>query len=196
MQHTGILGGTFDPPHIGHLIMAEEARINRGFDEIWWLPNALPPHKEASGATSQEDRLEMVKMITDLSAYYKLCDVEMERDGRSFTIDTIEELTRRYPDHRFEFIMGGDSLTGFYKWHEAKKLSSLLPFTVFARPGYPIPDTLVPESLTILKDISLDLSSTDIRDRMKKGKNNRYLLTDQVYSYIRKKGLYERSTGF
>lgn len=196
MRYIGILGGTFDPPHIGHLIMAEEARIYRGFDEIWWMPNNLPPHKQPSGAATQEERLAMVELVTDLSPHYKLCDVELKRDGKSFTVETVEEMILSFPDYSFEFIMGGDSLTGFHSWHEAKKLSTMLPFTVFARPGYTIPETLLPEALTILDDISLDLSSTDIRERLKQGRNNRFLLSDSVYSYIRKKGLYERSTGF
>lgn len=191
MKRAGILGGTFDPPHIGHLIMAEEAKLKRGLDEIWWLPNAIPPHKAAPSESTLNDRLTMVRAVTETDPSYRLCDIEIRRSGRSYTVDTIKELIETYPDYQFEFIMGGDSLSGFHNWHEAEELSRLLPFTVLLRPGYTFPDTLTPKQLVILDDISLEVSSTEIRERIRQGNNNRFLLHGKVYDYIKERGLYE-----
>ncbi|ADH99883.1 nicotinate-nucleotide adenylyltransferase [Salisediminibacterium selenitireducens] len=191
MKRAGILGGTFDPPHIGHLIMAEEARLNRNLDEVWWLPNAIPPHKAVPSESTVNDRLAMVRSVTETDPSFRLCDIEIKRPGRSYTVDTVEELIHTYPDVQFEFIMGGDSLSGFHQWHKADQLSTLLPFTVLLRPGYALPETLVPKELVILDDVSLEVSSTEIRERIRQGNNNRFLLYEKVYDYIKERGLYE-----
>lgn len=190
MKRIGLLGGTFDPPHIGHLIMAEEARMKGDLHEVWWLPNRKPPHKELSSGISDEHRLALVGKMAELSPAFKLCTKEMLRSGPSFTVDTVKELQLSVPDGDFSFIMGGDSLTHFYKWYKFEELGRLLPFLVISRPGFELPSDGMPKDVTIIDDVFLELSSSSIRKQLNEGAVNRYLLTEEVYSYIKEHNLY------
>jgi nicotinate-nucleotide adenylyltransferase len=191
VKKVGLLGGTFDPPHIGHLVMAEEARLEKSLDEIWWMPNPLPPHKEISSDTSEESRLDLVKKMVDCHPSFRLCTFEMERTRPSYTTETVKALMEEMPTIQFSFIMGGDSLENFHKWYKYDELSQLLPFIVVARPGYQPKHPTSFRELTIIKNIKLDVSSTEIRNKIKVGSLNRFLLTDAVYDYIREYRLYE-----
>lgn len=191
MKRVGILGGTFDPPHLGHLMMAEEARIRAGLDEVWWIPNYTPPHKQLSSQTTEEQRIELVSMTVKLHPAYRMCLAEMERKGRSYTVDTIKYLQSKYPGVHFSFIMGGDSLKNFHSWYKSEELQLLLPYIVIARPGFEVPKVDVPKQLLILDKVTLELSSSYIRESIQSGKENRFLLPVDVYQFIKEHRLYE-----
>ncbi|SER79811.1 nicotinate-nucleotide adenylyltransferase [Salisediminibacterium halotolerans] len=190
MRRIGLLGGTFDPPHYGHLIMAEEARIQGNLDEVWWIPNRIPPHKAQPASSSEADRVAMVEEMVKEHKDYKLSRVEIDRGGLSYTVDTIAELQSTYADSEFSFIMGGDSLLHFHKWHDWERLGSMLPFIVLPRPGFDWPSSAVPEELLMLDEVSLELSSSYLRKKIKAQEENPFLFTSGVYRYIKEHRLY------
>ncbi|NJP36518.1 nicotinate-nucleotide adenylyltransferase [Alkalicoccus luteus] len=192
MKHIGILGGTFDPPHIGHVIMAEEARIQFDLDEIWWMPNRIPPHKKMT-STPEQLRIKMVKSVVQLSDSYRLCLKEMEREGPSYTSETVTRLIDDFPAYNFSFIMGGDSLAGFHKWNDFEKLQKNLSFIVMNRPGGPDPRVNLQEftKLSFIEGVEMTISSTSIRSKRKSGAWNAFLVPEGVDSVIKEYGLYE-----
>lgn len=191
MKKIGLLGGTFDPPHVGHLIMAEEARLKGQLDEIWWMPNRIPPHKKISSGTSEQHRMELVKRMVELHHSYKLTSLEMDRTGLSYTVDTIRELLNEKPNDHFSFIMGGDSLKHFHRWHKSKELQKLIRFIVIHRPGFSIPEKNDFNDILLLDEVSLELSSSYIREKIKDRSLNQFLLTKEVYQFIKENRLYE-----
>lgn len=192
MNKIGLLGGTFDPPHIGHLAMAEEARIECGLDEIWWMPNRIPPHKKQTN-TSEKQRIEMVEQMVRLSPSFVLCLKEMEREGPSYTIDTLASLQAERPESEFYFIMGGDSYETFHLWHRYRELQQMLPFIVLARPGADEPAVRREDfsAVYFLERIQLSISSTSIRKSRTEGTWNQFLVTTEVAKVIKEHGLYE-----
>ncbi|WP_280768532.1 nicotinate-nucleotide adenylyltransferase [Salipaludibacillus daqingensis] len=192
MRRIGLLGGTFNPPHVGHLIMAEEARLKGKLDEIWWLPNRIPPHKKLSSDTSEEQRMELVSKMVQLHPAYKLSKMEMDRTGPSYTVDTVGELLNKEQNCHFSFIMGGDSLINFHKWYKADKLQKMISFIVLVRPGFAVPTNIEEfKEILLLDEVSLELSSSYIRDKIKNHSMNKFLLTNEVFSYIKENRLYE-----
>jgi nicotinate-nucleotide adenylyltransferase len=191
MKKIGLLGGTFDPPHVGHLIMAEEARIKGQLDEIWWMPNRIPPHKKLSSETSEQQRIELVTKMVELHPCYKLTSVEMDRSGLSFTFDTVRSLLNERPNDHFSFIMGGDSLEHFHSWHRSKELQEMIRFIVLTRPGFAVPEMTFFKEILLIDEVSLELSSSYIRRKIKDGSLNRFLLTEEVYQFIKENRLYE-----
>ena len=186
MKKVGILGGTFNPPHIGHLMMANEAYHALELDEVRFMPNAIPPHKKAEGATD-EQRQKMVEIAIADVPYFEMEMYELEQGGTSYTCDTMEALTKREPDVEFYFIIGGDSIDDLHKWYCVDKLVRYVKFIGLNRPGseaktdYPIKMVEAPE---------INLSSTIIRERLANGGTVRYLIPKQVEAFIRKEGLY------
>ncbi|MBU9713377.1 nicotinate-nucleotide adenylyltransferase [Evansella tamaricis] len=192
MKRVGILGGTFDPPHIGHLLMAEEVRIQMSMDEIWWMPNRIPPHKEKESDTTVVDRMAMIEIMVRQHHQYKLCKIELQREGPSYTADTMAELTELHPNTEFFFIIGEDSLGTLHKWHNSEKLLSLVSFIVIRRPGIEVADRMdLPNGITIIDGATIDVSSSSIREKIREKKLNRFLLVKEVYGIIKGRGLYE-----
>ncbi|MGJ9381666.1 nicotinate-nucleotide adenylyltransferase [Salipaludibacillus sp. CF4.18] len=191
MKKVGIFGGTFDPPHLGHLIMAEEARIKGELDEIWWMPNYVPPHKKVSSKTTEQQRIDLVTLMVNTHDSYKLCLIEMQRKGLSFTADTVQDLLEDYPNVQFSFIMGGDSLKNFHSWHKSEKLQAMLPFIVIVRPGFQVPRVSVPKEVLLLEEVTVELSSSYIRKSIRSNKENKFLLLHEVYQFIKENRLYE-----
>ncbi|ADU29833.1 nicotinate-nucleotide adenylyltransferase [Evansella cellulosilytica] len=185
----GILGGTFDPPHIGHLLMAEEARLQMNLDEIWWMPNKIPPHKEKESDTTEQDRLEMVKEMISLHSHFKVCDIELHREGPSYTVDTLKLLRGQHPNAVFYFIIGEDSLMNLHKWYKSEEIKKLVSFIVIRRPGYDTNEAT--EGITLLEGPTIDVSSTTIRETLNTGTFNRFLLTKGVFDMIKERHLYE-----
>ncbi|MBY7143321.1 nicotinate-nucleotide adenylyltransferase [Virgibacillus sp. NKC19-3] len=187
MKRVGILGGTFDPPHLGHLIIAEETRIALDLEEIWFIPSYTPPHK-TSAKSSVEDRINMVKKAMKGNSSFRLNTIEVERLGKSYTFDTMKALRQAYPTIDFYFIIGADMVEFLPHWDRIDKLMNLVTFVGVKRPGYelktsyPIVEVGIP---------LMDLSSTCIRNRLESGKTVRYLIPETVYSYIKEKQLYE-----
>ncbi|WP_226583205.1 nicotinate-nucleotide adenylyltransferase [Halobacillus litoralis] len=186
MFKIGILGGTFDPPHQGHLIMAEYAREEMGLDEVWFMPSFIPPHKQES-ATAPPARLEMVKRATENHPQFKVCDVELVRKGTSYTVDTMSFLKEEYPDYKFFFIIGGDMVQHLPKWNRIEELKQMVDFIGVERPGYQWNDSIPIHFVDIP---SIDVSSTMVRSRMVSGKSVRYLIPETVDSYIKENRLY------
>ena len=190
-KRVGILGGTFNPIHNGHLLLAEQAREQADLAEIWFMPARTPPHKSMDGIASSEHRLEMVKLAIQDHHDFVATDIELNREGPSYTINTMEILTETYPDLSFSFIVGGDMLASLPKWHRFEELVQLVSFIGFDRPGSEVSvvEDLFP--VTYLKFSQWDISSTQIRDKVRSGKSLRYLVPSSVERYIKEHNLYE-----
>ena len=189
----GIMGGTFDPIHMGHLLAAEAARDSHELDEIWFMPSHVLPHKPSAGATGQQ-RLEMTEAAVKQAPQYEVLGIEMELGGVSYTIDTMRELWRRYPEHEFYFIIGADMVNYLPKWEEIEELASKLTFIGVGRPGFQLHLDDLPDALqdrVLLAEMPLvDISSTAIRRRLAKGHSVRFMIPDAVHQYIVRSGLY------
>ncbi|MEQ2526264.1 nicotinate-nucleotide adenylyltransferase [Robertmurraya yapensis] len=187
MRKIGILGGTFDPPHHGHLLIANEALHGLSLDEIWFLPNQEPPHKKKSGLMTNEDRLNMLELVTKDVPYFRVETIELERSGPSYTYDTIKQLKEMHADVQFYFIIGADMIEYLPKWYKIDELMDMISFIGVNRPtfeektSYPIIHLDIPE---------FSVSSSLIRQRMLEGKTIRYLLPDSIIEYLKEKNLY------
>lgn len=190
MKKIGLLGGTFDPPHIGHLTMAEEAYEKLNLDEVWFIPSAEPPHKEQA-KVSAVDRLLMLKVALEPVNYFKINTIELERQGKSYTYDTIQALKEQYPTYQFYFIIGADMVEYLPNWYKIDQLIELVQFVGVKRSDYQL-DTSYP--VIILDTPGLDISSTMIRERLKLNRSVRYLIPERVLSLIKEKGLYGQGT--
>lgn len=195
MKKVGILGGTFDPIHIGHLIMADQAMFYADLDEIWFLPAPTPPHKLDNEITSIEQRIEMIKKVTSQDEKYKLCAIELNRTGPSYTIDTIKELKSIYPHFSFSFVIGGDMIEYLPHWHKVEELLTMVRFLGLERPGFSLtPKNELEEKLfkqvELIPMPQLEISSSQIREWIKMGRTIRYLVPFYVEQYIKENNLY------
>ena len=196
---TGLLGGTFNPVHFGHLALARAAREAFGLDEVWLIPCAVPPHKTTTGLAPDPDRLAMLRLASADDPHLRVLDIEMHLPPPSWTLRTLEALRAAHPDHAFAFIIGGDTLTQLHTWHEPLQVLERARFVTLARAGYghppadairlppPWPDRLLAD----YREASLpDVSSSGIRDRIRRGEPIDGLVPDAVIRYIEEKGLY------
>jgi nicotinate-nucleotide adenylyltransferase len=190
----GIMGGTFDPIHLGHLIAAEQALIQVELDEVRFMPTYVPPHKAHSPFASSEERWDMVCLAIADHPSFVAERLELDREGTSYTIDTIREMKSLRPDAEFYFIIGGDMVQYLPRWSRIEELSKLIRFIGLERPGYPIELSELPEFLIgRVVPVSMplvDISSTDIRSRLANRVSARYLIPNQVLSYIEENRLY------
>ncbi|UOE95622.1 nicotinate-nucleotide adenylyltransferase [Alkalihalobacillus sp. LMS39] len=189
MKKIGILGGTFDPPHLGHLLIAEEVRSQLALDEIWFMPSYIPPHKTRDDLSSSVERKTMVELAIKDNGYFSLSTLEIERKGRSYTIDTMKQLKAKYEDVAFYFIIGGDMIEQLHTWVEIEYLLGLVTFVGLKRPQF---DHNTPYKNQIIEvDVpQVDISSSLIRQRVSRGESIRYLVPDPVGTFIRERGLY------
>ncbi len=188
------MGGTFDPIHNGHLMMAERALGQCELDEVWFMPSHLPPHKDARQLTEAEDRLEMVRLAIREYDVFRLCMLEIERGGTSYTIDTARQLVKQYPEYQFSWIIGADMIAYLPNWFQIDELMKLISFIGVRRPGYELQlaelsDTYAARVRMIDAPL-LDISSTGIRKRLQTGQSVQQLISEPIESYIREKGLY------
>jgi nicotinate-nucleotide adenylyltransferase len=183
----GILGGTFNPPHLGHLIIAEEVLMKQNLDEIWFMPNSQPPHKKAN--TSVEDRVKMVQLATKSHAQFHVCTIELELEGPSYTTKTMKELQEKYPEHQFYFIIGADSVETLQNWYAIEELLKLVTFIAVKRPGYQMKSPFRTQLIEVEAPI-IAISSSDIRNRIANGENYTYLTVETVRQYMEEHGLY------
>ncbi|RLL48018.1 nicotinate-nucleotide adenylyltransferase [Oceanobacillus piezotolerans] len=187
MKRIGILGGTFDPPHLGHLLIAEEVRVKLDLTEIWFIPTYTPPHKD-NAKTDASHRINMLEIAIANNPYFKINTIEIEREGKSYTIDTITALGEDYPDYQFYFIIGADMVEYLPHWERIDELVQLIQFVGVKREGYKL-ETKYP---VIEVDIpSIDISSSMLRKRLRSNQPVKYIVLDEVYRYIREMGLYE-----
>lgn len=186
MSTIGILGGTFDPPHIGHVMIAKEVQRACGLDEIWFIPTNEPPHKQQAVALPNE-RLAMLEELVKEEPTWKVKDIELKRAGKSYTVDTIASLSEMYPVHEFHFIIGADMVQYLPKWERIDELRKRVTFIRVHRPGYtndspfPIKEVPVP---------AIDLSSTMIRERLRENQSADDALPKGVHTYIKEHQLY------
>ncbi|WP_026689170.1 nicotinate-nucleotide adenylyltransferase [Alteribacter aurantiacus] len=190
VQKIGLMGGTFDPPHIGHTILAEGARLSLNLDKVWWMPNQIPPHKEKKSDTSDEERIEMVERVCEMSSSFTCNLIEFERKGPSYTVDTLLALKKRYANVEFYFIIGGDSVDTLHTWHEINTIKELVTFAWMKRPGSSgVPKVNV--NMVSIESPPVDISSSYIRESIKNGTFNSFFVPDCVASYIKENKLYE-----
>jgi nicotinate-nucleotide adenylyltransferase len=200
-QRIGILGGTFDPPHVGHLWLATLAADAMQLDRVIFMPAAQPPHKQGRSISPIVDRLLMTRLAIGGNDRFELSTLEVGRTGPSYTVDSVEELRRTYDDAALFLVMSVDSLAQIDGWHEPDRLLSLIEWLVGPRPGTPAPD---PEQLRqrfgaaadrihLLDGPSLDVSATVVRERVAAGRTIRYLVPQAVEELIVERGLYRRT---
>jgi len=194
MKRTGLMGGTFDPIHIGHLLAAEAAREAAGLDEVWFVPSFVPPHKPQPGA-SGEDRRAMVELAIAGHPGFRVEETELKRGGVSYTIDTVNTLKADYPDRSFYWIVGTDMMNDLPNWHRIEELAAQISFICLARQGEESMEHTLPEYLRSRLIPAymppVGISSTDIRNRVRRGQSIRYQVPEAVREYIGRKGLYE-----
>ena len=187
MKKVGILGGTFDPPHYGHLLIANEVLSALELDEIWFMPNHEPPHKKKPDSVKDEERLRMLELAITGNTNFSVQPIELKRTGPSYTVDTMKILNENYPEYQFFFIIGADMIEYLPKWHDIDILVNLVQFVGVERPSY---NHQTDYPVLYIDVPSIDVSSSMIRDRVKRGKSVRYLLPDSVIDYIEEKQLY------
>ncbi|MBD3917897.1 nicotinate-nucleotide adenylyltransferase [Paenibacillus sp. PR3] len=194
MKSIGIMGGTFDPIHIGHLLAAETALDACQLDEVWFIPTNVPPLKEGTQGVDAEKRLRLVRLAIAGEPRFNAHTIELERGGVSYSYDTITVLMEREPDCTFAYIIGSDRIHDLPKWHRIDELAKLIRFIGVERPDEPIELERLPEHLrrrvSVVEMPPMGISSTDIRRRRMSGRSIRYLVSEPVYSEIMKEGLY------
>lgn len=191
MKKIGLLGGTFDPPHLMHLLIAQEALEACELDEVWFLPSNIPPHVQGKVArTEASDRAEMVRLSIKSNDRFHLSMVEVLRKGKSYTVDTLRELKNKYPGNKFYFILGADMVDDLPTWHGIDELRRLTSFIGFRRPGFPADNPAHADVIYIDMPL-IDISSSIIRRRLMDGRSCRYFLADPVINYIKERRLYE-----
>ncbi|MBI2400828.1 MAG: nicotinate-nucleotide adenylyltransferase [Deltaproteobacteria bacterium] len=211
-MRVAVFGGTFNPVHYGHLRLAEEAREICGLDRVVFMPTFITPHKLTESLTPAKVRFELVKAAIEDNPGFSVSDIEIRREGRSFTVDTVRELLKE-PDIEVFLILGSDSFNDIASWYEYEELLNLASFIVAPRPNNlpkPLEQVLPVElaskfwydsrvmalvnscgnSITYLDTTPIDISSSEIRERVGRGRSVRYLLPDSAIEFIRKEGLY------
>ena len=194
----GVLGGSFDPIHIGHLIVAEILADRLELDHVVFLPAANPPHKPTQTLASGEARLEMIHRSIDGVDGFSVSEIDLRRPGPSFTADSLEEVRKTVSSETdLYFLMGMDSLRDFPGWHRPDKIARLAQLGIARRPGVDVSlidiERQVPEArgrIEIVNVPLIDISSSDIRDRARTGRPFRFQVMPGVADYIRKSGLY------
>lgn len=202
-MRVGIFGGTFDPVHLAHLILAERCRESAQLDRVLFVPATQPPHKD-SVQTPFDRRVEMLELALAGSEHFAVDLAERERPGRSYTAELLDQLAARSPsDERF-LILGGDSLAQLHQWYAPERIIAQATLLVVARPGSELPDIAelrqrlglaesVPLRVQVVPVPLLELSSTDIRQRVGQGLSIRYLVPRAVEVYIHEKRLYRNA---
>ena len=199
-KKVGIMGGTFNPIHNGHLILGQTAYEQFGLDEILFMPNKKPYYKKLSKNVTDEQRCDMVKLAIENNDAFTFSDIEVNREGVTYTVETLRILTEQNPDHEYYFIMGADSLFHFDSWKEAGeivKMATLLVATRDSMATFDIESQIEylqsefeDAHIECLFSPSLEISSNQLRKRCREGKSIRYLVPDNVAFYIEAQGLY------
>jgi len=182
----GLFGGTFDPPHLGHLVVAQDVVEGLQLDRLLFVPAGVPPHKLGREISPAEIRLEMVRALTAGNQAFEVSDAELSRVGPSYTVDTLAYFRRLYPNAEIFFVLGADQAAAFDTWREPEKVAALANLVVLAREGIQVPEEeFVPVPVT-----RLDISATGIRERVREGRSIRYLVPDEVRKIIEGNRLY------
>ncbi|MCK4912376.1 MAG: nicotinate (nicotinamide) nucleotide adenylyltransferase [Candidatus Omnitrophica bacterium] len=183
----GILGGTFNPPHVGHLTIAQDILDSLGLDKVVFIPTNTSPHKNNNGVSGQI-RLEMVKLATSGNKAFEVLDLEIERGGTSFTIDTVRELKKKYPEDEIYLIIGSDLANEFSSWKDHEDIKKEVKVVVANRKEYPL-EKRTPYLVVDIRQI--ELSSSQIRELVKSQSSIKGLVKEAVESYIQERSLYK-----
>ncbi len=187
----GVMGGTFDPIHHGHLVAASEVAATFDLDQVLFVPTGRPWQKEGKQVSPAEDRYLMTVVATASNPRFSVSRVDIDRPGPTYTRDTLHDLSRMYPDAELFFITGADALSQILSWKGVEDLWDLAHFIGVSRPGHELTATgLPPEKVTLTEIPAMAISSTDCRERVASGLPVWYLVPDGVVQYINKHGLY------
>ncbi|WP_084216886.1 nicotinate-nucleotide adenylyltransferase [Pseudonocardia spinosispora] len=192
-QRIGVMGGTFDPIHHGHLVAASEVSFRFGLDQVLFVPTGEPWQKGGRQVSPAEDRYLMTVVATASNPQFTVDRVDIERPGATYTVDTLRELRTRHPGAELFFITGADALSQILSWHRVEELFELAHFVGVTRPGYELGDDHLPEgSVTLVEVPAMAISSTECRRRVRDGRPVWYLVPDGVVQYISKRCLYQK----
>ena len=188
MQRIGILGGTFNPIHIGHLAIAQMAQEKVGLDKVIFIPAFIPPHKTVKHLAAAKDRLAMARLAISDNPSFQVSDYEIKKGGRSFSINTVRHFRKVYAKKaKLYFIIGGDSLGQLPTWKQIDDLLKLVTFIAVNRPGYQRNHKAIKH---ISVESELNIASSDLRKRITQGKTIKYLVPDKVIRYINQHKIY------
>ncbi|HZZ79723.1 MAG TPA: nicotinate-nucleotide adenylyltransferase [Gemmataceae bacterium] len=200
-MRVGVFGGTFDPVHLAHLILAEQCREQARLDQVLFVPAAVPPHKQHRAVTPFGQRVEMLSLAIAGNPVFRIDELEKDRPGPSYTVDTLTQLHAARPDDELFFILGTDSLRDLPTWYQPRRILELAGLVIHEREGFPpIPEKDLREALELGSEFPLRMqniqapliavSSQDIRKRIGEGHSVRYMIPRAVEAYIAEKGLY------
>lgn len=193
------MGGTFNPVHNGHLILAEYAREIFSLDEIVFMPSRQPAYKEKSAILPDAERFKLLSLAIEGNPYFSVSDMELRRQGNTYTADTVLELRQTQPEHSFSLILGGDSLLSLKRWYRPEVILSCVRILAAARPGSPLEQIKEKASelteqyradIEVFEIPQIDISSSDIRKRLAQGHSVRYLVPEKVNEYLKKLTFY------
>ena len=198
----GVFGGTFDPVHLGHLILAEQCREQANLDQVLFVPAALPPHKQEQAITPFANRVEMLSLAVSGHPPFRIEELEKDRPGPSYTVETLTQLQAQRPGDELCFILGSDSLHDLPLWYQPRRILELATLLVVARADWPTFSVQeLRQSLQLADDFPLrykiveapliTIASRDIRRRLAEGRSVRYMIPRAVEAYIEDKGLYK-----
>lgn len=197
MGRVGVLGGTFDPPHLGHLAAAEEVRSALHLDTVLWIPNRNPPHKTGRAVTDTVHRLEMLRLAISDNPRFTISEIELGREGPSYTVDTLRELRARFPDEELTFFMGADEFASLRTWNRPELLPLYCRLAIMTRAGVELDTRRVESQVSEIAGAyelvpvpDLRISSSDLRARAATGRPVRYLVPEPVREYILSTGIY------
>ncbi|MGE0761035.1 MAG: nicotinate-nucleotide adenylyltransferase [Pirellulaceae bacterium] len=199
----GVYGGSFDPVHYGHLLLAECCREQCALDEVWFVPAGTPPHKQDRDITPGRWRVEMLQLATGGTTAFRVQTLELDRGGVSYTVDTLDQLKRQHPGDELFLLMGADALADLPGWREPARICDLAIPVVVSRAGAPVPDLAILASLVDARRLAvirnhlvemptIDLSSTELRHRVAAGRSIRFRTPRAVEQLIAAQGLYRQ----
>jgi nicotinate-nucleotide adenylyltransferase len=191
-MNIGVFGGTFDPPHVGHLLVASHVCETLGLERMVFVPSSVSPHKRTGAHTPPEDRLAMVRLAVAGASQMEVSDLEVRRGGVSFTIDTLRVLHAGHPHDTLALLIGMDNVADFGSWKEPDGILDIARVVVMTRPGYRIPEreNRYVRRMEMCDVPEVEIASRDIRRRVREGRSVRWMVTPEVEHYIRQHGFY------
>lgn len=193
MKQVGLFFGSFNPIHVGHLIIANTMLQNSEMDEVWFVVSPQNPLKERATLLADHHRMQMVRRAIDDNYRLRACDIEMHLPIPSYTCVTLSELSERYPDHRFILIMGGDNLASFHRWRNYEHILENYHICVYPRPGYDLGRFQDHPHVHVVDVPMMDISSSYVREQIAMGHSVQYLLSEPVWQYLTEMHFYEKS---
>jgi nicotinate-nucleotide adenylyltransferase len=190
------MGGTFNPPHLGHLICAEEVYDHFKFDKVIFIPSARPPHKDNNEVLDAQHRYMMTLLAIEANPHFEVSRIELNRPGQSYSIETVRELKLKYgQDTELYWIIGADSILDMCIWKDVDELLDICNFVAINRPGYNLSktDPRFLKKVQLFKVTDVDISASEIRQRVEQGKTIKYLVPPDVENYIYENGLYDHA---